>query len=160
VTEWALCASSTLFLASRFFYVRRREKGSLGLSEYFPIIALLSLFAGTGLLQSTRNELYAQLSAGAFGGTPTAAIELLWITIYCVKASFFNQFKFHKPLYAYVPHCLTCYYWITVAICGSAFPCTIIVPIVLCPNFSRLAELQVRIVGEADKNSKVPILRT
>jgi hypothetical protein len=137
-----MCALSTLFLASRF-YVRYSKKGRLGLSEYFLIIALLSLFAGTGLLQSTRNELYAQSSADVFGGTLPrvnaaprliAAIELLWVTIYCVKASFVAQFKFHKPLYAYVSPRLTRYYWTSVAICGSAFLFTIIVPITLCPS--------------------------
>jgi hypothetical protein len=144
MTAWTMCALSTFFLASRF-RIRYSKKGRLGLSEYFLIMALLSLFAGTGLLQSTRNEPYAQSSADVFSGTLPcgnatprliAAIELLCVTIYCVKASFFAQFKFHKPLYAYVSPRLTRYYWTAVAICGSAFLFTMIVPITLCPSSS------------------------
>jgi hypothetical protein len=133
---------SALFLASRFV-VRFWKKGQLVLSEYFLIIALLALFVGTGLLHSTRDELYQLSSAEPFGNTQprahtaprfTAAIELLWVTIYCVKASFLAQFKFHKPLYAYVSPRLTRYYWAAIAICGSALLFTIVVPIVVCPN--------------------------
>ena len=116
------------------------------MSEYFLIVALLSLFVGTGLLQSTRNDFYAQSSARTFGGIEqrtsvaprlTASIELLWVAIYCVKASFLVQFKFHKPLYAYVSPRLTRHYWATIAVCGSAFLFTTVVPIVLCPQSSQ-----------------------
>ncbi|KAH7082900.1 hypothetical protein BKA63DRAFT_402973 [Paraphoma chrysanthemicola] len=67
----------------------------------------------------------------------TSAIELLWITVYCVKASFLAQFKFHKPLVASVSKVLTRFYWMTVGICGSSFLFTLVVPILLCHSPER-----------------------
>jgi hypothetical protein len=54
VTTWTLCTLSVIFLPSRFV-VRFWKKGRLVLSEYFLIVALLSLFVGTGILQSTQD---------------------------------------------------------------------------------------------------------
>lgn len=64
----------------------------------------------------------------------TTTIELLWLTLYLVKASFLVQSKFYKPLYAYVSPNLTRYYWASVGMCGVGFFFTLIITIVLCPH--------------------------
>lgn len=139
---WTLCGVSTLFLASRFA-VRMWKKGRLRKSDYCLIAALPFLFAGAGLLQSSLDQLYAhspvtiskasgQLTSA--GPRLTLAIEMLWVAIYSVKASFFAQFKFHKPPYAYVSPRLTRYYWVAISLCVSTFLFTVIVSAVLCPS--------------------------
>lgn len=145
ITLWTLCGLSTLFLASRMA-MRKRKKGGLRMSDYFLLMSLPSLFAGAALLHSTLDELYTYWPMGvrtssqpidqstAVTSRLTSAIELLWVTIYCVKASFFAQFKFHRPPYAYVSPSLTRYYWAATSICGCAFVVTLVIPIVLCPN--------------------------
>ncbi|KAH7384510.1 hypothetical protein BKA66DRAFT_79973 [Pyrenochaeta sp. MPI-SDFR-AT-0127] len=149
VTLWTFCGLSTIFLASRFA-VRIWKKGRLRKSDYFLIIGLPSLFAGAALLQTTLDVLYAHWPASVWVHSPpvqqdgiiaaprlTSAIELLWVAIYCVKASFFAQFKFHKPPYSYVSPSLTRYYWTAISICGLAFVFTLITPAVLCPNAAK-----------------------
>ena len=61
-----------------------------------------------------------------------AIMELLWVTIYCVKASFLAQFKFHKLPIAYVSPRLTRYHWIVIGICALAFLLALVVPVFLC----------------------------
>lgn len=144
-TMWTLCGLSTLFLASRFA-VRMWKKGRLRKSDYCLIATLPFLFAGAGLLQSSLDELYANWPRtipkkpspsgqhASAGPRLTLAIEMLWVAIYSVKASFFAQFKFHKPLYAYVSPRLTRYYWVAISVCISTFVLTLVVSAVLCPS--------------------------
>lgn len=122
------------------------KKGRLRKSDYFLIFALPCIFAGVALLQTSLDTLYAFESRLALGeegradprGSTAArlasAIELLWIGIYSVKASFLAQFKFYKPPFAYVSVLLTRLYWVIVAVCGLGFLFTLTVPIVLCPS--------------------------
>lgn len=147
---WTLCGLCTSFLASRLA-VRMRTKGKLRRSDYFLVVALPCLYAGCALLDSSLATLYVHvtdvpgeinISRDQPAGTSarlTSAIELLWITVYCVKASFLAQFKFHKPPYAYVSKHLTRFYWVTIGICGSSFLFTLAVPILLCRSSSELA---------------------
>ncbi|CAO2655690.1 Nn.00g044930.m01.CDS01 [Neocucurbitaria sp. VM-36] len=126
-----------------------KKKGRLRKSDYFLIVALPSLFVGAGLLHSSLDELYARKSAPTSGNPPafdrhtsagprlTLAIEMLWVTIYTVKASFFAQFKFHKPPYAYISPRLTRYYWVAISVCGATFLLTLIVSAVLCPSSAK-----------------------
>lgn len=145
---WTLCGISTIFLASRFA-VRIWKLGRLRRNDDFLVMALPCLLTGIVLLQSVLHELYAAHDNG--DSTPkspsnqhtygayrfTAALELLWITIYCVKASFLAHFNFHKPPIAYVSPRLTRYHWAVISVCGLAFIFTLIVPAVLCPNESK-----------------------
>lgn len=140
---WTLCGIATLFLASRFA-VRMSTKGRLMVNDYFLVAAIPMLFAGSALLHSTLDGLYryeyAVSDADHHTQLPkttsclTAAIEMLWISIYCVKFCFLAQFKFHKPPYAYISVHLTRYFWASIIICSAAFLFTIIHPIVLCPS--------------------------
>ncbi|KAF1957113.1 hypothetical protein CC80DRAFT_412196 [Byssothecium circinans] len=114
------------------------------INDYFLVAALPILFIALGLLQSILSALFEIEKSSIFiaqvlqprlpGTTPrlTAAVELLWVTIYCVKFCFLAQFRFHKPPYAYVNVHLTRYYWSTIGICAAAFLITIAEPIVLC----------------------------
>lgn len=113
------------------------------------MLALPSLLGGVGLLQSSLDIFYDGWPTGGAGSMQpqerhtsaaprlTAAIELLWLTIYCVKASFFAQFKFNKPLLAHVSPRLTRYYWTAVVICGAAYILTLVIPVLLCPRFGQ-----------------------
>ncbi|KAF2735270.1 hypothetical protein EJ04DRAFT_552053 [Polyplosphaeria fusca] len=137
-TMWVLCGTSALFLASRFA-VRMSTKGRLMVNDYFLVVSLPALLIGAGVLHSALGSLYAGVQPSSnepLREAPrlTAAIELLWITIYSVKFCFLAQFKFHKPPYAYVSVHLTRHYWACVALTGAAFVFTIIQPIVSCPN--------------------------
>lgn len=148
---WTMCSLSVLLLASRFA-VRMWKKGRFRKSDYFLILAAPSLLTAAGILHSCLDLLYTESPQGdlptqmAIRGqshaTPrlTGAVELLWVVIYSVKASFFAQFKFYKPPYSYVSPHLTRYYWTAIAICGLAFVFTLIVVIVLCPNASKSSE--------------------
>ncbi|KAF2830318.1 hypothetical protein CC86DRAFT_284478 [Ophiobolus disseminans] len=109
--------------------------------------ALPSLFAGTALLHTGLEALYTIESNGSFvdrskGNSSKdaqliSAIELLWISIYCVKASFLAQLRFHKLPFAYVSVHLTRLYWVVVGICGTGLTFTLAVPIALCPTSSQ-----------------------
>ncbi|KAF2853121.1 hypothetical protein T440DRAFT_476962 [Plenodomus tracheiphilus IPT5] len=126
--------------------MRVLEKERLRISDYFLLTALPPLLIGTALLQSIFDDLHARWPSGSdipasslkttsrVTSRLTTAIELLWLTIYCVKASFLAQFKFYKPLYAYVSPSLTRHYWTCIGVCAISFLLTLIVPIVLCPN--------------------------
>ncbi|KAH6633137.1 hypothetical protein C7974DRAFT_165699 [Boeremia exigua] len=139
VLTWTLCGLASAFLASRLI-IRFSRKEQLKRSDVLLLLALLSFFAGSALLHSTLSALYNHGSAGAGADRKyvapclTAAIELLWITIYCVKASFLIQFKFHKPPYSLVSANLTRYYWTTIILCTAAFLYTLAVPPTLCPS--------------------------
>jgi hypothetical protein len=133
ITIWALCVVSTFFLGSRLA-IRMSRKGRILVYDYFLIAALPMLFMASGLLST-----HADPDLSFHGSTfrLTAAIEVLWIAIYCVKFCFLAQFKFYKPPYAYVNVHLTRYYWTTVCIYSAGFLFTIIQPIVLCPSSGR-----------------------
>ena len=115
-------------------------------SDGLFLLALPSLFAGSALLFSTLDVLYDHGDAetrahrnyvrqhASDASRLIAAIELLWITIYCVKGSFLLQFKFHKPPYSLVSANLTIYYWVTISVCTAAFLCTLAVPPILCQS--------------------------
>lgn len=115
-------------------------------NDYFLVAAVPFLLAGVSILQSVLPQLYnlertltddinIESSARAhFSRGLGAAIELMWITIYCVKFCYFAQFKFYKPPYAYVDQALTIYYWIAVGISSAGFLFAIVQPIILCPT--------------------------
>lgn len=141
---WTVCGLSCAFLASRLL-IRYLKKEKLKRSDIPLLLALPSLFAGSALLHSTLSTLYDhddessadQNKPRQFASAAprlTAAIELLWIAIYCVKASFLLQFKFHKPPYSLVSASLTRSYWVTSAMCMAAFLCTLAVPPVMCQS--------------------------
>lgn len=127
------------------------KKGRLRKSDYFLILALPSLFAASALLQSCLDELYTQWPQDNYAAHQmfdhetyaasrlAGAIELLWLAIYCVKASFFSQFKFYKPPYAYVSPRLTRYYWAAVGISVVAFIFTLTLTAILCSSASQLS---------------------
>lgn len=142
VLIWTLCGLSTTFLVTRLS-IRLSRKEPLKKSDCLLLLALPSLFSGSALLWSTLDALYNPGDAGskadrshARGATATsrltASIELLWITIYCVKASFLLQFKFHKPPFSLVSADLTRHYWATLGTCIASFLCTLAVPPILC----------------------------
>lgn len=115
-------------------------------SDYLLVVALPALYIGAGLLQSSLSALYlhegsvlpvdrAQMMQPAtVAPRLTASIEMLWLVVYCAKFCFLAQFKFHKPLYAYISLYLTRYFWASVGICSAALVFTLIQPIILCPN--------------------------
>ncbi|KAJ8118778.1 hypothetical protein OPT61_g315 [Boeremia exigua] len=153
VLMWTFCGISSAFLASRLgIRLFRREKFKR--SDGLLLLALPSLLAGSALLHSSLSALYNHSHAGSRAdheyvqqhedAAPrlTAATELLWITIYSVKASFLLQFKFHKPPYSLVSVNLTRYYWTTVGMCTAAFICTLAVPPILCPSSSECQYLE------------------
>lgn len=132
-------------------------------NDYFLVAALPALYLGTGLLQSTVGTLYVSrtdlASARGYLAHPasavprlTAAIELLWLSIYCVKACFLAQFKFNEPPYAYVSTHLTRYYWALIGICTTAYLFTFVQPIILCPDTSML--LSFKIVSPTDPRQR------
>jgi hypothetical protein len=142
VLIWTLCGMSITFLATRLF-IRLSQKEPLKKSDYLLLLALPSLFSGSALLCSTLDALYDLSDAGskadrnhAWDATAasrlTASIELLWITIYCVKAPFLLQFKFHKPPFSLVSANLTRHYWATLGTCIASFLCTLAVLPILC----------------------------
>ncbi|KAF2021077.1 hypothetical protein BU24DRAFT_416745 [Aaosphaeria arxii CBS 175.79] len=134
VVTWTLCGFAVLFLASRVA-IRLSTKGKLMMNDYFLLVSLPALYAGAALLQSSLDGLYAEKGhAGPPTIAPrlTAAIDLLWISIYFVKFCFLAQFKFHKPPYAYISDSLTRHYWIVMGICVAAGLFTFVQPIVLC----------------------------
>lgn len=150
ILMWTLCSLSSAFLASRLS-IRYLRKERLKRSDGLLLLALPSLFAGSALLHSTLSALYDHDNKfrvdrnhprpyASAAPRLTAAIELLWFTIYCVKASFLLQFKFHKPPYSLISKSLTRYYWMTIAMCTAAFLCTLAVPPVFCPS-SRMLNL-------------------
>lgn len=139
---WALSAFALVFLASRFA-VRLSTNGKIMANDYFLIAAIPLFLAGFALLQSSINPLYD--TEGAFVSMPilqptaatrrsVAAVELIWIAIYCVKFCYLASFKFYKPPYSYVDPLLTKYYWTTNGLCCAGFVFTIIQPIVLCQS--------------------------
>ena len=112
-------------------------------NDYFLLAAIPFLLAGFALLQSSNQLLYD--TENAFENMPisqpaaatrrlVAAVELLWITTYCVKFCYLAQFKFYKPPYAYVDPLLTKYYWTVIGLCCAGLVFTIIQPIVLCKS--------------------------
>ena len=145
VLIWTFCSLSFAFVASRLV-IRLSRKERLKRSDHLLLLALPSLFAGSALLHSTLDALYdygaTESPADRNHVRPdstaaprlTAAIELLWVTIYCVKASFLLEFKFHEPPYSLVSANLTRYYWATIGICTAAILCTLAAPPVLCPS--------------------------
>jgi hypothetical protein len=144
ITMWTLCAFAALFLASRVA-LRVSTKGRLMVSDYILIASLSILFTASGLLHSVLSTVYSidRPATYAFSAISeqklvplrlTAAMEMLWIAIYCVKLCFLAQFKFYKPPYAYVNVHLTRHYWATVCLCSTGFLFTLSQPIVLCPN--------------------------
>lgn len=136
---WTLCGIATLFLASRCA-VRMSTKGRLIFNDYFVLTALPALYIGAGLLQSSLSTLYSAdystLPADPiFHSTApriTGSIEMLWITIYCVKFCFIAQFKLYKPPYAYVSFHITRHYLASIGLCTASFLFTLAQPIVLC----------------------------
>lgn len=142
---WTLCGLSFAFLASRLV-IRLSRKETLRRSDGPLLLALPSLFAGSALLSSTLDVLYDHGDTETPGHRSyvrqhaiaasrlTAAIELLWIIIYCVKGSFLLQFEFHKPPYSLVSAYLMRYYWVTISVCIAACLCTLAVPPTLCPS--------------------------
>lgn len=142
---WSFCGVATLFLASRLA-VRMSTKGRLMANDYFLGLAFPALYTGAGLLHSSLGELYmfedTLVNADVINApqpshaTPriTAAIELLWISIFAVKFCFLAQFKFHKPLYAHVSAHLTRYYWTSIGVCAAACLFTMAQPIILCSS--------------------------
>ena len=147
VLIWTLCGLSTIFLVTRLL-IRLSSKEPLKKSDYLLLLALPSLFCGSALLWSTLDALYDLSDTGskadqsrARGATATsrltASIELLWIAIYCVKASFLLQFKFHKPPFSLVSANLTRHYWATSGTCIASFLCTLAVPPILCSSSRR-----------------------
>jgi hypothetical protein len=147
IVIWALCVAATLFLASRIA-VRMIKKGRLRQNDYFLLVALPFLYIGTGLLQSELDTLYFSRGMGnemqGITIPPTGAssrligsIELLWVSIFCVKFCFLAQFKFYKPPYAYLSLHLTRHWWTAVGICVAALIFTLVTPIVLCPSSSK-----------------------
>jgi hypothetical protein len=144
IAVWTLCGLSTLFTAS-CFCVRMWRKGRLRKSDYFLMVSLPCLLAGVALLHSCIDTIYMLEFVHGAGeailtrdtGTAarlTAAIELLWLSIYSVKASSLAQFRFHKPLFAYVSIHLTRLFWVVVALCCLGLLFTSAVPIALCPT--------------------------
>lgn len=142
VTMWTLCAIALVFLASRFA-VRLSTNGKIMANDYFLFATIPIFLTGFALLQSSINCLYDTESVLVKMPTlqPTAAIrrlvaavELTWITIYCVKFCYLAQFKFYKPPYSYVDPLLTKYYWATNGLCCAGFVFTIIQPIILCQS--------------------------
>jgi hypothetical protein len=143
VLIWTLCGLSTTFLTTRLL-IRFSRKEPLKKSDFLLLLALPSLFSGSALLWLTLDALYNDFGdagskanrshAGDATATSrlTASIELLWITIYCVKASFLLQFKFHKPPFSLVSANLTRHYWATLGTCIASFLCTLAVPPILC----------------------------
>jgi hypothetical protein len=111
-------------------------------NDYFLVVALPALYIGAGLLQSCFKVLLLyessmwQADQEIRRAAPrlTASIEMLWITIYCVKFCFLAQFKFHKPPYAYVSIYLTRYYWASIGISAAALLFTLIQPLILCSS--------------------------
>lgn len=104
-------------------------------NDYFLAVAVPFLFAAFALLQSALYMLYRS------GFQPindvrllVAAVELIWVAIYCVKFCYFAQFKFYKPPYAYVDAALTQYYWVAIGICIAGFVFTIVQPVIICPK--------------------------
>lgn len=132
---------ATLFLASRVA-LRIWKRGKLTVGDYILVASLPMLFTASGLLHSVSNAIYSIDGPGTYASSDwnlvpqrlTAAIELLWIAIYCVKMCFLAQLKFYKPPYAYVNVQLTRYYWATVGLCSMGFMFTVSQPIVLCPD--------------------------
>ena len=115
------------------------------IGDYILIGALPIVFVASALLQSVIDVLYtidnqttkATLGTFELGSAVsrlTAAIEMLWIAIYCVKMCFLASYKFHQTLSAYVNVYLTRHYWITVGLCSVGFLLTVSQPIVLCPS--------------------------
>jgi len=113
--------------------------------DYILVASLPMLFTASGLLHSVLSVVYSidnpatytfyAISAQDMAPLRlTAAMEMLWIAIYCVKLCFLVQFKFYKPPYAYVNVHLTRYYWATVCLCTTGFLFTLSQPIVLCPS--------------------------
>ncbi|KAF2260533.1 hypothetical protein CC78DRAFT_584668 [Lojkania enalia] len=145
ISIWVFSSIAALFVASRFI-IRIYTKGQLMVNDYFLILALPALFVAAGLLQTVLHDLYDEQAAGIWmdpNESPqpkilaprlTASMEMLWLTIYCVKFCFLAQFKFHKPPYAYISPYFTRYYWVAIGTCGAAFLFTLIQPIVLCSN--------------------------
>jgi hypothetical protein len=142
---WTFCGLSCAFLASRLV-IRLSRKEKLKKSDCLLLLALPSLFAGSALLHTALEMLYdhgdaetradrshVQQHASA-ASRLTAAIELLWVAIYCVKGSFLLQFKFHKPPYSLVSANLTRYYWATISVCTAGLLYTLAVPPILCPS--------------------------
>jgi hypothetical protein len=108
-------------------------------NDALVVFALPVLFAGAGLLRSTIKELYYYQSLGGYERGPAAsrflgALEMFWITIYCVKFSYISSFKFHKPLYASVSPSLTRYYWCSTAVCAAILPFTLVGQVLVCPG--------------------------
>jgi hypothetical protein len=147
IVIWALCVVATLFLASRIA-VRMVKKGRLRQNDYFLLVALPCLYIGAGLLQSELDPLYLSRGIGnqmqGITVHPTGAssrlvgsIELLWVSIFCIKFCFLAQFKFYKPPYAYLSLHLTRHWWTAVGICVAAFVFTLATPIVLCSSSSK-----------------------
>jgi hypothetical protein len=143
------------------------KKGRLRRSDYFLLVALPSLFAGVALLQTSLDTLQAVESSFEGGVVSltqntsaaariTAAIELLWICVYSVKASFLAQFRFHKPPFAYVSIHLTRLYWAIVVISGFGFAFTLTVPIILCPTSCTLNCQSLSNSTETDSAMSVP----
>ena len=144
---WTLCALALIFLASRFA-LRAFTKGKLMGNDYFLVAGIPILLAGFVLLQSVTHQLYLtekSLADDTAASAPpadasrrvVAAIELIWIAIYCVKFCYLAQFKFYKPPYAYVVMELTRYYWAVIGFCSVGFMFTIVQPIALCISRGR-----------------------
>ncbi|KAK7186394.1 hypothetical protein PSPO01_07351 [Paraphaeosphaeria sporulosa] len=124
VTLWTLCAIALIFLASRFA-LRASTKGELMGNDYFLVAGVPILLTGFALLQSVIYQLYWTEESLTDNTTAwsrhtdtsrrlVAAIELIWVAIYCVKFCYLAQFKFYKPPYA------------------VGFLFTLVQPIVLC----------------------------
>lgn len=118
-----------------------RKKGKLRRSDYVLIAALPCLITSIALLHTLLNMLYTATESNIAPREDssnavrlTCAIELLWISIYSVKASFLAQFKLHKPPFAYVSSHLTRVYWLAIALNSFGFILTMTIPVVLCPG--------------------------
>ncbi|OAG12360.1 uncharacterized protein CC84DRAFT_1077377 [Paraphaeosphaeria sporulosa] len=112
-------------------------------NDYFLVAGVPILLTGFALLQSVIYQLYWTEESLTDNTTAwsrhtdtsrrlVAAIELIWVAIYCVKFCYLAQFKFYKPPYAYVDAALTRHYWAVVGLCSVGFLFTLVQPIVLC----------------------------
>jgi len=153
---WTLCGVAHIFLASRFA-VRLYTKGKLMVNDYFLLPAIPALIASCSLLQTILRDLYiSEIISRSVNRLP-AAIDLLWVAIYCVKFCFLAQFQFYRPPYAYVVAWLTRYYWMAVGICSAGFIFTIVQPIVLCSSSGIVYFLRGCICVDTDCDRILPV---
>lgn len=131
-------------------YLGRNTWAVRSVNDALVLFALPVIFVGAGLLQSNMEKLYpyqnleAYVDAHEYEASASvflAALEMFWITIYCVKFSYLSSFKFHKPLYAFVSPSLTRYYWFATFVCALIFVFTLVGQVLTCPGLGKLTVL-------------------